>query len=408
MQIKLSEWQTKVFEDNHRYKVINCGRRAGKSTLTAVEMIRYAHENKNSTVWYIAPTYRQAKQIMWSMLSELIPEALIYRKNETELIFFLKNGSRIELKGAEDPDKLRGARIDLAVFDEVAFFTRWVEVWKVIRPTLADSQAQCWFISTPNGFNHFYELSLKRGSDWVYYHFTSYDNPHILREEIDQAKEDMSEEEFSQEWLGVFTKPVGIVYRDWDMESRFIKLEYDPNLPLHLSWDFGVNDPTAVVFIQPNGNEFRIIDYIERSDASLDSIISEIRSKSYPKPSLETGDIAGRSRELTTGKSPIDILRKHGHFVKTSKIPTIEDQIRNTSKFIQQLYVDEVNCQRVKDCILNYRYPTKNENLINQSNEHPIHDQYSHIMRAIEYYFWNYKPRQQQIPVYDTNKWSIR
>lgn len=410
MTIKLSQWQTTVLDDNHRYKVINCGRRAGKSTLTAVEMIRFTHDTPKSIVWYIAPTYKQAKQIMWQMLAEMVPKAMISKTNETELVIYLKNGSMIYLKGADNPDSLRGVKIDLAVFDEVAFFARWQEVWKVIRPTLADSQANCWFISTPNGFNHFYSLSLNDGEDWKYFHFTSYDNPYILKEEIDQARQEMSPEEFAQEWLGEFTKPKGIVYGDWDMRTRYIPIDYDPNLPLHLTWDFGVNDPTSIVFIQPHGSEYRIIDYIEKSDSNIESFVSMISSRPYKTPSFESGDIAGRSRDLTTGKSPIDMLQRHGHYIKTDKIPSIPDQIRNMNKSINSIYVSSSNpnCERVRDCFLNYRYPEKGENLVNQSNEIPIHDEYSHCMRALEYYFWNWKPQKPVVSNYNRDKWSIR
>src|SRR3990167_1420376 len=168
-KIDLSPWQVKVALDKHRYKVINCGRRAGKSFLVSIEILKFATENAKSITWYISPNYKQSKQIMWTMLRELIPTEIIENKNETELKFILTNGSEILLKGAQEPDSLRGVRIDFCVFDETAFIDRWEDVWKVIRPTLVDSKANVWFISTPNGFNHFKAMAETTDSDWRYF-----------------------------------------------------------------------------------------------------------------------------------------------------------------------------------------------------------------------------------------------
>lgn len=370
--------------------------------------MEFAVNNPKCIAWYIAPTYRQAKLIMWQMLLDLIPEQAIHKRNETELIIWLRNGSTISLKGADNPDSLRGVRIDFCVFDEAAFIEKWEEVWTVMRPTLADSKAEVWFISTPNGFNHFKDMSERNDQDWVYFHYTTYDNPHITPSEIEAMRDEMDSDSFAQEILGKFVKRVGVVY-DWDSERLYKPFDYDPNLPLHLTWDFGVNDPTAIVFIQPHGNFYRIIDYIERSDGNIESFVAEINAKGYKIPSFETGDIAGLARELTTGKSPIEQLRRHNHFIKTEKIPDIPSQVRNMHRFVQNIYISSSvrSCERVRECFLNYRYPVKRDNLVNQSNEIPIHDQYSHCMRALEYYFWNYKqPRREAAPA-PQKKWTI-
>jgi hypothetical protein len=197
---------------------------------------------------------------------------------------------------------------------------------------------------------------------------------------------------YRQEILAEYQKPVGTVYEEWDMDTRYIPFEYDPNLELHLTWDFGVNDPTSIIWLQPRGNELRVVDYYEANDANIEHFVSVIRSKSYKIPTFETGDIAGNARDLTSGKSPIEELRRMGHYIRTSSIPDLTTQIRNAHKFIPALYISSSNpnCERFRDCLINYKYPKKTENLVNQSNEVPIHDQFSHAMRAFEYYCWNY------------------
>jgi phage terminase large subunit-like protein len=104
----LSGPQADVFESPVRFRVLVAGRRFGKTHLAVVELITKASEHQGSRNWYIAPTYRQAKQVAWYDLKRLCPTALIADKNETELTLWLKNGSEIALRGADNPDSLRG------------------------------------------------------------------------------------------------------------------------------------------------------------------------------------------------------------------------------------------------------------------------------------------------------------
>jgi hypothetical protein len=387
MKVELSTWQSKVWNDDHRFKVINIGRRAGKTLVSILKMVNEA-SNKKCIVWYVAPTYKQSKLIAWSMLKEYIPQG---KFNETELKCTLPNGSEICLKGADNPDSLRGTRIDFAVFDEVAFFSSWRSVWEALRPVLVDSKASCWFISTPNGFNHFYDMFYQEAFDTDYksFHYTSFDNPYIDREEIEKTKKEMTERSFAQEFLAEFNKPQGTVYEEWPL-SNFKEVPYDVNLPIHISLDFGINDPTSIIWIQNTGSEYRVIDYYEASNANLDHFVSVIRSKPYKEPELITGDYAGNARTLTTGTSPIEILNTKGIHVRSKAGVKIYDQIRLTHQIIPSLFVDK-KCERFRDCLLNYRYPEIKDTARNQENELPIHDEWSHAMRALEYYCVNVK-----------------
>ena len=280
--MKLSQWQSQVLFDEHRYKVINCGRRAGKSTISSIKLLQVATENSGVDCWYIAPQYKQAKSIMWQMMMDLIPSVAIDKKNETELTISLINGSRIMLKGAEDPDTLRGVKIDFCVFDEVAFIDKWDEVWKVIRPTLADSKAPCWFISTPNGFNHFKDMAEKIDKDWQYFHFTSYDNPYIPKEEIDKAKEEMSEDSFYQEWMGEFRKMSGLIYKDFNRDIHMVDIpKLDYNWTYTRSIDFGFGHKTALGYfaINSTGTQIYCYDGLYLSGMTTHDIAEAIKIK---------------------------------------------------------------------------------------------------------------------------------
>jgi len=261
-KIVLSKWQTTVAVDRHRYKVINCGRRAGKSFLISVEMLKFATENPQSIIWYISPTYRQSKLIMWSILLNLIPAEIIKKTNETEMVFELINGSTINLKGADNPDSLRGVRIDFCVFDETAFIDKWDLVWRVIRPTLIDSKASVWFVSTPNGFNHFKTLFETNLPDWRSFHFTSYDNPYLDPSELDKAKQEMSEDAFAQEFMGEFRKMIGLIYKDFSRDKHMVDIpQFDSNWTFTRALDFGFAHKSALIYFAINSTGTEIYGY---------------------------------------------------------------------------------------------------------------------------------------------------
>jgi predicted phage terminase large subunit-like protein len=206
LQVKLHEKQLEVFNDNTRFKVVAAGRRFGKSRLAAWTLLIEALKSKTKDVFYIAPTYQQAKDIMWAMLKELGNEVIIAAHENTSVLT-LRNGRKIYLKGADRPDTLRGVGLAFVVIDEYADIKP--NVWEqIVRPALADVQGGALFIGTPKGRNHFYEMfklgEAGKNPEWTSFHFTSYDNPLIPASEIEAAKESMSSFAFRQEFLSSF------------------------------------------------------------------------------------------------------------------------------------------------------------------------------------------------------------
>lgn len=203
--------------------------------------------------WLVSPSYRQGKSIHWRGLQQIIPKEWIAKKNEVELSITLKNGSIIELKGAENPDALRGMKLRGLVIDEIASIRNWDWLWEeVLRPTLTDYEAPAIFISTPKGFNHFYMLHEKGKTEGSYrsWTFTSYDNPYIPSTEIDKAKTEMSEDSFAQEYMADFRKATGLAFK---LFSRLIHVIEPFDVPKEWQrargFDYGSNDPTASVRI---------------------------------------------------------------------------------------------------------------------------------------------------------------
>jgi hypothetical protein len=231
-KIKLIDWQLEVARDPHRFKVICAGRRSGKSVLSRLTILKWA-TSEVGRYWIVSPTYKMSKMIHWQELQKEVPRSWVEKKNEVELSLTLKNGSIIELKGAENPDTLRGVKLRGLIIDEIASIPNWSWLWsEVLRPTLTDYSAPAMFISTPKGFNHFFDLyqsGMGTQKDYKSWKFNSYDNPFISKEELDAARKELTEDTFQQEYMADFRKYTGLVYKDFDRLVHVIEvlqLEY--------------------------------------------------------------------------------------------------------------------------------------------------------------------------------------
>ena len=220
LKIKLLPWQQEVWTDPARFKVIAAGRRTGKSRMAAWRLIVSALEADKGHVWYIAPTQQQARDIMWQQLLEL-GNPVIANSHVNNMQLTLINGSVISLKGADRPETMRGVALKFVVLDEYADIKPTV-FEQILRPALADLKGHCIFIGTPKGRNHFYDI-YKMGQsgkpetkDWKSWHFTSFDNPLLDKDEIEVAKNTMSTFAYRQEFMASFEAPQSEIFKeDW-------------------------------------------------------------------------------------------------------------------------------------------------------------------------------------------------
>lgn len=392
---KPHEKQAEIHRDSHRFKVVVCGRRFGKSTFALNHCLDRALRTKGR-YWIVAPSYKQAKSIYWrDQVNTWIPKSVVQKKNETELFLELINGSIIELKGADNEDSLRGAGLDGVILDEYADMKP--HVWtEIIRPTLIDKEGWAIFIGTPKGYNHFYEMYIKDDPNYQSWRFSSHDNPLLSKSELEDLEKDYKEkgeDAYYQEILAEFRKPTGAVYAEFD-RTRQVRddIHYNPELPLYITWDFGVRDPTSIIWLQRSvGGEIYVIDEYENTDSDIAHFISVVNSKPYKAASLHCGDPAGYQRELGTGISVADQLRKNGIVLKARPGLDKETLIRTTHGVVQRLYVS-TQCEQFIRAIENYHYPQEKPNAVKTTTEQPVHDWSSHMMDALSYFAVN-EPR---------------
>ena len=275
MQVKLIKWQKAVADDQHRFRIICAGRRAGKSVLSRMIVLKWATEQRG-TYWIVSPSYKQSKMIHWRDVQHEIPRQWILKKNEVELSITLKNGSIIELKGAENPDALRGVKLRGLVIDEIASIRNWDWLWsEVLRPTLTDYESPAIFISTPKGFNHFYDLynlGERDEGDYKCWRFTSYENPTIPKGEIDNAKEELTADTFAQEYMADFRKFTGLVYKEFEREVHVIQpVDIPHHWTIYRSFDFGSTNPTVCLWIAVDGDDnWYIVDEHYQTGQTID------------------------------------------------------------------------------------------------------------------------------------------
>lgn len=312
--MKLSKCQKIISDDNSRFRVAICGRRFGKTFLAINELAKFACI-PNREVFYVAPSYRQAKQIVWKKLRNRLQELRWVKKvHETELSLLLKNGSTISLKGADNYDSLRGVGLDFVVLDEFADIDE--ECWyEVLRPALADNEGHALFIGTPKGKSNWsYEIYNHEhdSNEWKSFQYTTLDGGNVTAKEIESAKQDLDERTFNQEFLATFESYGSLITYNFSRDLHVKEIsDYDTRI-LHVGMDFNNTPITATINVKL-GETLYQIDEVYINDSNTDELAIEIKNR-YPNSQINCyPDPAGRQRKTSAnGQTDFTILQNHG------------------------------------------------------------------------------------------------
>lgn len=224
-----------------RFKILNWGRKTGKTEFEIEELIAIATlkpftHGKTPKLSYIGETRKEAKRIAWDRAKARTKPIWYKQPNESNLELYLRRNDALEyatifFDGWENVSALIGEEFDHLCLDEVAKFKDFITTWKnVLRPTLTPRKGSATFISRPQGFNHWWVWcmdALQKMKDGIYYysHATAYDNPHIDPAELEEAKGDLDQDTFAQEYLADFRKLTGLVYKEFDRNRHVIDRE---------------------------------------------------------------------------------------------------------------------------------------------------------------------------------------
>ena len=245
----LHQSQRKIAESSSRFKVLRCGRRFGKTTY-AVEEMKGACLFEPGPVAYFATTRDQARDIVWAELLENVIGTSNYEShNEQRLEVTLRRPdgtlNRIRLFGWENIETARGKKYSLVVLDELDSMRAFEKQWReVIRATLTDYRGRALFMGTPKGYKSLYRLEklAKTNANYEVFHFTSFDNPFLSVDELEEMRGEMTATQYAQEMLAEFHKMEGLIYEEFSRDRHVKTCPFEPVKRI-LSIDFGYNHP---------------------------------------------------------------------------------------------------------------------------------------------------------------------
>ena len=333
MKWKIDAKRREILNDPARYKIVSSGRRFGKSYFSVLFLLNKPLE-ANERRWIVFPTYRQAKMVSWSLLKGIFAnkQATI---NETELSITLDNGAKIELKGADKPDSLRGVSTTMVVMDEYSYMKE--NVWgEIIQPTLAENKGSALFVGTPSGLNHFYDLYVKgqsNDSDYKSWQFTTLEGGFISEEEVENAKKNLDKRTFQQEYEASFLTAANRCAYNFSRDIHCRVMEKSPRMFWGI--DFGVASyMTALLMCENTAGEVYVFDEIGLQNSNTFELAKLMQEKGRGLPCYP--DPAGKARTSNSTKSDHKILQDAGFTVISKKSnPTQKDRLNALNRMLE-------------------------------------------------------------------------
>ncbi len=357
-----------------------CGvwhRRAGKDH-TVFSWITKAAFQRVGLYWHMLPTYESGRKVIWNGITgdgtrfvDLFPKGLVKRFRDDIMLIELTNGSIYQVVGGDDPDRLRGPNPVGVVFSEYAFFPS-SGAWDVIRPILNENQGWAAFISTPQGRNHFYDIyqSAQKMDGWFSEIHTVEStkrpdgSPVVTPALIEEDRlSGMSEAMIQQEYYCSFDSPFeGSIFGDQMRKivaaGGITEVPYRPDLPVETWWDLGLNDPTAIWFVQRVApRAINVIKYWQGSDKGLDQWVTEVLNQPY-RYSRHIGPWDVGHRDKFTAKPLQEQMLEYGLRMEQGDKDKDNAGVNITRRFLTNFSVrfDELICRRGIDALMQYRW----------------------------------------------------
>jgi PBSX family phage terminase large subunit len=383
--IQLHPAQKTIANDTHRFRVVNCGRRFGKTVLACEEMIGVAIAKKNRRVIYYAPTREDAREIMWAMISKRCENIAIYT-NESRLEMKIRTQddgtSLIILYGWEalqERQKGRGLANDFIVLDEVSQYRNfWISWDEVLSPTLIDRKGSALFISTPKGFNHFYDLYnlREKNKDFASFHYTSYDNPFLPVSELEREKQTKPEDTFAQEFLADWRKVSGLVFKEFNRTNHVSIDNPKTVVDIVAGIDWGYTNPTSSHRIRIDADaHYWIDDEYYKTGRTTEQIIEAVKLK---KPTKVFPDPAEPDRNEIANKMGLNVMEVSKDIV--AGIDCLRTLFKQNRIHIHS------DCRNLITELESYSYPDKKPD--KNEIEKPIKEN-DHAIDEIRYVIYN-------------------
>ena len=411
MKITLTKPQHLISSSNKRFRVLISGRRFGKTYLCITEMMKFAAK-PNQKIWYVAPTLKMAKDICWSNLKEVLNQFnWIEDINETTLtITIRKSNSTISLRSADMPDSLRGTGLNFLVLDEFADIDKrtWFEV---LRASVSDTLGAVLMCGSPKGYGNWsYEMYLKgkQDSEWQSFQYTTLDGGMVTKKEIEQAKQDLDQRTFRQEFEGTFENYAGAIYYNFHPIDSVINKPIDYNKPFFIGVDFNTNPMSACVG-QIEKDKIYIVDEIVIYGSNTDELCEEIRDRyGFKIPITIFPDPACKQRKTSAGgRTDLSILQNANFQVKVkNRHPAVRDRINAVNSKLKDtngnryIFVSK-SCKTLIKGLQRQTYK-EDTNIPNKE------DGFDHMNDALGYMIDYIKPLVVQMPSSRPTRWTMK
>lgn len=379
--MELHPAQRQIVLDNHRFRILVCGRKFGKTTLAAEEIAGCAISKADRRIMYLSPTLEDSRRLMWDRLNKKLKNVIV-KSNDTRLELKVKTQdggtSDIFLSSWEKVQDHRGDEFDFIIPDETQDYRDfWLGWQEALRPTLTPRKGSALFMGTPKGFNHFYDLFQweAKDDDYKSFHFTSYDNPYTDPNEIEKAKKELTEDRFAQEYLADFRKTEGLVYKEFNRDKHLYDTFDGKSTERIAGIDFGYTNPCAVItIIRDSDNGFWVEDEFyktSKTDAEIaEYVAGQGFNKVYPDPESPSA-----IKELVKAKVPVREVVKNKDSVKNGI--TKVSELFKTGK----LHINR-RCVNLIYELETYAYPDKKD--MRNPDENPIKEN-DHAVDAMRY-----------------------
>lgn len=382
----------KYMESGGKRAVVVWPRRHGKD-YTAINWMAVASQRRVGTYWLVYPYLNQGRRIAWTGMSkdgrkflDSFPKELVSRRQNAEMRLELKNGSVIQIMGADEPDRFVGSNPVGIAFSEWPLMNPLV--WKLTSPILAENDGWAMWIYTPRGANHGLDMlnTARTTKGWFHSKLTAKDCKVLTAQDLRNARNELKDDSlFQQEFFTSFSVPLQGAYYQQQFkklykDKRIGEVSIDPLLPVYTAWDLGMDDATSIWFAQksPSG-EIRLVDYYSSNNEGLPHYIKVLRDWADQEGCTFAEHLAPHDikvRELGTGVSRLEQARQAGiRFRPVRKLP-ISDGIEACRNLLARCWFDRVRCKEGVNGLKSYTKKWDEEKQTYSTR--PEHDWASH------------------------------
>jgi hypothetical protein len=361
-------YEALFIDKEHRYIVVRCARGWGKSYFGAVCAITAVYELMelpisvpHKIVYIIAPTYDQVTDIYYPLINdELGMRSVALKSSRDEGRFIFANGVELRLISYEAVERMRGKGSYFVVWDEVSSCKRGLhpkEAWQaVIQPTMvtrwspkraafynAPSAGRAVIISTPKGYNFFYELANReeKSDDWKSYHYDYKSSPFLDLDEIEKIKHEIDPIEFASEYMASFEDSGNSVFYNFkrklhvrnDLEDFYPPEGNTPGETVHVCIDFNVGLQCSSMFAI-RGGQYHWLDEM-KGHTDTETLAIAIKTKYEGHKIIAFPDPTGKARKTSAsvGRTDFSILESYGiRCVAREKSPPIVDSVQAVNR----------------------------------------------------------------------------